>query len=283
MRAQPLQPQTEAPYVFDYVDARTFVRDYVEFLKSHREGFSFRKFTKEIGIASPGHIHLVISGRLSLTEKIADKLARGFELSKVDAKAFLDLVLLDQVADGNAKENLKHKILNERMRRKKAKLKEHQFAYLTHWYYPVIRELVGLCDFRMDLQWIASRLRGDVSHGEISKALKALFALGMIRTEGSSLVQSEPSVLTDDLTPSSDFVDEFHKAMMMKAYEAQNSVEDSLREISGMTLTLDATEFDRLKQELVDFRNQVFQRYGLVKPSHDRVYQVNVQFFPLTK
>jgi uncharacterized protein (TIGR02147 family) len=281
MRAQALQ--IEAPYVFDYVDARTFVRDYVDFLKSHREGFSFRKFTKEIGMASPGHIHLLISGRASLTAKAAEKLARGFELSKVDAKAFLDLVMLDQTTDANVKENLRDKILSEKMRRKKAKLKEHQFAYLTHWYYPVIRELVGLADFKLDLPWIASRLRGDVPTQEISKALKTLFALGMIRTEGSALVQSEPTVLTEDLTPTSDLVDQFHKAMMMKAHEAQSSVEDCLREISGMTLTLDAKEFNRLKQELVEFRNQVFQRYGLVKPSHDRVYQVNLQFFPLTK
>ncbi len=273
----------EAPHVFDYLDARAYVRDCIAYLKLTKQGFSFRRFTKEIGMASPGHIHLMLSGKQSLTEVAAEKLARGFELNKAETKRLIELVMVERVSEESAKENLKQKIVNDQMRKRKAKLAEHQFAYCTNWYYPVIREMVGLSDFRLDLAWIADRLSGKVSTSEVSKAIKTLLALGMIRTEGSALVQSESMVSTDDVTPRSDLLSQFHKAMMQKAQEAQDAVVDSMREISGMTLTIDAAEFEKLKCELVEFRNQVFQKYGLVKPTHDRVCQVNIQFFPLTK
>lgn len=281
MRAERLE--CLMPQVGDYLDARCYVRDFINYLKATEPGFSFRKFTKRIGMASPGHIHMMISGRQALTERAAQKLARGFDLNKIETRRFMELILLEQVSDLNAKESLRQKILSERMRAKRTTLAVHQFAYCANWYYPVIRELVGLSDFRLDLAWIANRLSGEVSQAEVSKALQTLLALGLIRSEGDSLVQSEPSVTTDDQTPSSLMLSEFHKAMLRKAQEAQDLVAHTLREISGMTLTLDESDFESLRSELMEFRNQVFQKYGLAKPSHDRVYQVNLQFFPLTK
>jgi len=282
MKALKLSP-IAAPSVFDYVDARIFVRDCTEHLKATDPDFSFRKFTKEIGMASPGHIHLMISGRTALTERSAIKLAQGFELNKVETKAFLDLVLLESVSDDQSREELKQKIINDRMNRKKTKLKKHQFAYFSHWYYPAIRELVGLADFKMDLSWIASRLRGQVSTSEVSQALKTLFALGLIRSEGAGVVQSEPSVSTDDVTAHSDLIAEFHKAMMEQAQESQSSVSESLREISGMTITIGSSEIEKLKQDVLEFQRAVFQKYGQAKPHHDQVYHMNLHLFPLTK
>ncbi len=284
MRAQAVESlNLTEPSVFDFVDARSFVSARLNHLQQSQTGFSFRKFSKEIGMSSSGHIHNIVSGRIALSEKVARKLAQGFALNKVESKAFLDLVLLETLSDGSVKEGLKHRILDERLHRKKTKLKEQQYSYFTNWYYPVIREMVGLSDFKMDPQWIASRLAGKVTALEVAQALKTLFSLGLIRSEGSHVVQSEPTVETDDVTDISALIPEFHRAMMKKAQEAQDLVAVSLREITGMTITLGDDELDQLKQEVTEFRRRVFQKYGQVKPSHNRVYQINLQMFPLTK
>ncbi len=277
-----VQNLAKVPSIFDYVDARGFIRDRLDYLKATQKDFSFRKFNREIGVSAPGHIHMMLSGRIALTEKLAAKLVQGFALDKVEAKAFLDLVLLESLEEGDVKANLRSKILEERLRRKKTKLKEHQFAYFTHWFYPVIRELVGLSDFQMDPKWISRRLGGKVSPAEAAQALKTLFALGMIRSEGAAVVQSESSLETEDLIPSSDMVSQFLLAMMEKAQEAQRGVDTSLREISSVTLTVGSAEFEQIKRELIEFRHSLFQRFGQVKPSHEQVYQVNLQLFPLT-
>jgi uncharacterized protein (TIGR02147 family) len=147
----------------------------------------------------------------------------------------------------------------------------------------VIREMVGLADFRFDPQWIASRLSGEVTVAEVARALKTLFSLGLIRSEGSNVVQSEPTVETEDVTDVSALIPQFHRTMMNKAQEAQDLVAASLREITGMTITLGDDDLDQLKQEVMEFRRSVFKKYGQVKPSHNRVYQINLQMFPLTK
>jgi uncharacterized protein (TIGR02147 family) len=271
-----------APSVFDFVDARAFIREHLNYLKTSQRGFSFRKFNREIGVSAPGHIHMMLSGKIALTENLAQKLARGFALDKIEFKAFMDLALLESLDEGEVKDDLKSRVLDDRIRRKKTKLKEHQFAYFSRWYYPVIRELVGLADFRLDTKWIARRLGGKVSEKEVAQALQALFALGMIRSEGSLVVQSESVVETEDLIPSSELVSEFLVAMMDQAQQAQRGVATSLREMSGVTLTVDSEDFEQIKRELTEFRHSLFRRFGQVKPSHDQVYQVNLQLFPLT-
>jgi uncharacterized protein (TIGR02147 family) len=271
------------PSVFDFVDARSFVISRISYLQQSQLGFSLRKFSKEIGMSGSGHIHNVMSGRILLSEKVAQKLSQGFALSKVEAKAFFNLVLLDSLPVGSVKDDLKQKILDERLQRKKTKLKEEQYAYFTHWFYPVIREMVGLADFKMDPQWIASRLAGQVTALEVAQALKTLFSLGLIRSEGSAVVQSEPVVETEDVTDVSALIPQFHRTMMNKAQEAQDLVAASLREITGMTITLGDEDLDQLKQEVIEFRRSVFKKYGQAKPTHNRVYQINLQMFPLTK
>jgi len=274
---------SESPTVFDYVDYRAFVRDRIDWLKQLDSTFSFRKFSKKIGFASHGHIHLILSGRAELAEKSALKLAQGFDLNKLETKAFLELVRLEKISDDSAKNQMRQKLIADRMRRKKKKLEEHQFDYFSNWYYPVIREIVGLSEFKLDTRWIADKLMGRVTPAEVSQALKTLLALQMIRSEGNHLVQSEPTVQTNDINPYSELLNGFHRAMMAQAAEAQEIVPDSLREISGMTLTVDPDDFAQLKSELLAFRDAIFQRYGQVKSNHTSVCQVNFQLFPLTK
>lgn len=271
------------PSIFEFVDARSFISSRLDYLKRAQTGFSLRKFSKEIGISSSGHIHNIVSGRISLSEKIARKLAQGFALSKLESKAFLDLVLLDNLPSGAVKDDLKQKILDERLHRKKAKLKESQYAYFTNWYYPVIREMVGLADFKLDPQWIASRLCGNVSTFEVRQALKILFSLGLIRSEGPAVVQSEPAVETEEVTDVSALIPQFHRTMMNKAQESLDHVSESLRDISAMTVTVGDEDLDQLKREVMEFRRNVFQKYGQARPTHKRIYQINLQMFPLTK
>lgn len=271
------------PNIFDYVDYRVFVKDMIEFAKREDSDFSFRKFAKKCGLASAGHIYLIISGKTGVSEKTAQKLAKGFDLSKVQAKAFIDLAVLAQTESEEEREHLKSRMLNERAQQQRTHLQAEQLAYYSHWYYPAIREMVALADFKFDTKWIAEKLLGKVTPQQVAQALKDLFALGLIRSSGAEVVQTQASLTTGDRAPNAELISSFHSAMMDQAKLAQAHVESEMREISSLTITLEHSQLQALKEEIIQFRKGLFRKYGEAKPSHDSVYQINLQLFPLTK
>lgn len=74
----------------------------------------------------------------------------------------------------------------------------------------------------------------------------------------------------------------FHLEMLERAAASIDAVEPERRDISAMTVCVRADSVAELKQKLRDFREQFI---GLCdsQDAPDQVYQVNIQFFPLSK
>ncbi len=268
--------------VFEFEDFREFMKVRVQELADAPEQISLRSLCKKAGFASPGLYHYVVQGKRPLRFEAAKKFAKGMGLSKSETEFFLILVEYQQAEDGDQKLRLHQRLLGFKSFREAHPLSQAQFEYYTRWYYPVIREMVGLKNFKESAAWIASRLRPAIHPEDVTRALERLQILGLLgRNDKGRLVQTNPRVATTNLV-TSHLVAQFHREMLKIAQESLKSFTSDEREISGITLALDQTRQAQLKEKLRGFLAEVFSEFGEPTDLDEQVFQLNLQFFPLS-
>ncbi|PIR22225.1 MAG: hypothetical protein COV44_09005 [Deltaproteobacteria bacterium CG11_big_fil_rev_8_21_14_0_20_45_16] len=261
---------------------RDFLRSFVEYLRATSNEFSFRKFSKLAGFSSSATLKLLIDNKTNLSDKGVQKVAKGLGLKIWERDCFFHLVKLNQSKSLEERQEHYEALLKQKRYSRHYPLARAQYSYYARWYYPVIRELIGLENFREDSGWIAKQLSPPITAPQVSEAINHLLELGLIIREKGRLLQARTSMTTGNEVSSTALM-AFHKVMMAKAIEAQIEVSPEFREISSLTITLPQDQVSKLKEMIIKFRREIFDRFGEAGVKDDAVYQINFQMYPLTK
>lgn len=156
-----------------------------------------------------------------------------------------------------------------------------QFSAISEWYYIALKQLISTDSFVEDENWIHKRLRKKVSVGQIKKALKDLEDLEIIRRDETNRLRViKPGLITSNDIPSS-AIKKHHYGMMELAQEALMEQEVDQRQINSTTMRIRKDNLPEAKKFIFDFLKEFSSRFSELE-SED-VYQMNVQFFELTK
>lgn len=268
--------------MFDYLDYRVFLREHYAASKKLYDYYSFRYFSRKAGLSSTNFLKLVMDGKRNLGPSTVAKFAKALKLDDGEAMFFADLVAFstaETVAERNAA--FERVTANRRFRRAK-RLEGPLFKYLTRWYYPVVRELAGREDFRDDPAWIAKQLLPSITVQQARAALKALRTLGLlVENEEGRLVRGETTLATSHEVRSL-VIPAYHRQMIERAAAAVDDVPPEERDISAVTVCIKSTSLPQLKERLRRFR-EVMLDVGDDEEQPDRVYQLCMQFFPLSR
>lgn len=268
--------------IFSYLDYRLFLKDRFADLKSSRRGVSHRSLSLKAGFSSPNFLKLVMDGKRNLTEASIPKVGIAFELDEKEFNFFAKLVAFNQAKSIDKKEPAYHELKKLRADLPLRRVEHSQFEYFERWYHVAIRELVGLSSFQEDPNWIRRHLQGKVSLPQIRQSIRLLERLGFVRRdEQGRLVSSAGSLSTGDEVASVGIY-RYHEAMLKKAQESLRATKPQHRDISSVTVSVSREKFQALKQRIQAFRKEVL---ALVQASDssDAVYQMNIQFFPLSE
>ncbi len=271
------------PHVYDYMDYRAYLKEYYTRAKHHTRHMSFRYLSRRAGFRSPNYIKLVMDGDRNLSADGSVKIADALDLNREDRAFFLNLVAFNQSDDHDERNALFAKLSSHKQFRKARRIDQAMFEYLSHWYYPAIREMIARHDFVDDPAWIARQLHPNITTQQAARALDLLLDLGLISREESTgrYARQEPHLTTGHEVTSL-AVGNYHRQMTSLAMEAMQSVRAVERYMSAMTMCVDEQHFDALRQKILEFREEML---AVCEQSDepDRVYQFNLQFFPLTR
>jgi len=95
---------SRAPQPIDYLDARKFLEDYMEFRKATERSFSYAKWARELGFSSRSFLRLILVGKRSFTESSIYRIADGLKLKAKEHEYFTLLVKLNQAKVGKERE-----------------------------------------------------------------------------------------------------------------------------------------------------------------------------------
>jgi uncharacterized protein (TIGR02147 family) len=269
------------PNIFEYTNFREYLKDKFEELKRENPKFSHRHLAKKLDLATPNLIWLVIQGKRNLTQPVRRKLSKVLGHSKKEALYFYTLVDFLQARTHEEKEEFFSEIIKKRRSLKVARIEERQYEYYGKWYNPVVRELVTNPKFNGNYEILGRRVSPPITEAQARRSVELLENLGLIKKKGKKYIQTDPLVSTGPEVNSLAVVN-FHKKTCQLAEESFDRHSLKERTITSCTVNISQENFNDLKGEIADLRKKIL---SLAKNSSSdtRVYQVNLQLFPLSK
>lgn len=273
--------------VTDYLEPQPYLLAIYQKAKLKIPSYSYLKFAEDLGFAQTNVMRLVIANERALTPKAGRRIGKALGLKGAHYKYWVKLVTYSYERVPNLRENLLKELVSLKSVAKPKELSPKEAAYFEHWYNPVIREMTGLPDFRGDPVWIQERLSFPLRLDEIRKSLDILENLGLIRFDKAS----NQYVKTDNVQTGND-IDSmalvlFHQSMIDVGKESITRVEENLREIQSVTISIPTSAVEQIKAKIALLVQEVLAAESNVAASLDpsksnEVFQLNVQLFPFT-
>ena len=269
------------PNIFEFLDYRAYLQAYYDAAKENLPAFSYRYFARRAGLSSPSFLRHVMRGERNIGNT-AENFARALELNEEETRFFTLLVEFDQAESEREANQAYEKLAASRRFRSARRIDHAMFDYLSHWYYPVIREMVAREDFREDAAWIASQLMPSIEPEQAEEALDVLLELGLlVRDEDGGLHRGESSVTTGHEVRSLAIAN-YHRQMLGRAGESIELIPREYRDLGAMTVCISPATIRELKKRVHEFRELLFEICERDE-SQEVVFQINTQLFPLSK
>jgi len=267
--------------IFSYIDYRAFLRDYYDEHKRTTRFFSYRYFSQKAGINSPNFLKLVIESKRNLTNPTIEKFTGALKLTEKEARFFRHLVLFNQATALPEKQEHYSVLLSMMHTIKEQRLTADQQEYYNNWYVPVIRELICLRDFKGDFNELAAAVSPPISARDARFAVKLLLRLGLIKKRVDGTFEQTSSAIISNSEVSRMAIRSFNHEMLRKAETALENISPDERNIFGVTIGVSKECYDVLVVEMSAFRERILSIVNRDTNS-SRVYQINVQLFPLS-
>ncbi len=271
------------PDLFQTIDYRSWLRGWFDAQKAADHRYSHRVFARSAGIRSPSLLNEVIKGNRNLSQRTTEGFIRALGLSQEEARFFEALVHLDQAETVAAKNDAWERVNASRRFRRARPLDGSMMRYLSNWYIPATRELAHRADFRDDPAWLSRQLVPTITQSQARDALGTLKALGMLAADATGALQpAEVSVVTPHEVAGL-AAHNYHREMIARAGDAIEGIDPEERHLCAVTVGIPAALVPRLKEELNAFQERLLNLCDDQAAATERVYQVNLQLFPLTR
>jgi uncharacterized protein (TIGR02147 family) len=267
--------------IFEYTDFRDYLKAFLADAKLGNPVFSHRFLAQKLGLSTPNLILLIVKGQRNLTSTVRFKLSDFMKHTRKEALYFEHMVAFAQAKTHEERNAQYASMLNLKRAINVAPLEMQQYEYYSNWYNPIIRELVVAPDFSGDFKTLAKTVSPPITPDQVRRSVELLLELGLIRKNGKRYKQSDPLVSTGPVADSI-AVANFHRKTAFLAAESFDRHTRQERTITSCTITLSEEHFKFLKQDMADLRKRALE-LAEEPITGNKVYQVNMQLFPVSK
>jgi uncharacterized protein (TIGR02147 family) len=223
----------------------------------------------------------VLQGHLHISNDRIEKFNRICSFNDKEAAYFEALVHFNK-----AKTEKESKLFFEKMlsinKAKSEKLGESQYEFFQKWYYSAVWALIDGHPFKGDPKDLALQLAPQITPKEAKQALKLLEDLKLVEQDESGTYRTLGLNLTTGKEWRSVAITQYQREMIRMAEESLERFRKEERDISTLTLNIPESAIPEIRELASEFRESVkklVNSYG----NTDRVYQMNLQLFPLTR
>lgn len=274
----------EKPNLFGYDNYRSYLKDWYDWMKESKPAFSYRAFANWAGFKAPNQLLLVIKNQRNIALSSLGKYFDALKLKDSEKKYFELLVKFNQAKDMVAKSQY-FKELSVFWLKKGTLLEGQQFKYLTNWYYPAVREMVNLSDFKETGQWIADKLGGMITPAQARKAVEVLLELGLLKRDANRKLLQASNYVTTGNEVESVTAYLYHQQMIAAALQSLKEIAYLKRNITALTFTIAKDDYDMVVSEINDARKKIISslQNRKVQNRDTELYQLNFHLFPINK
>jgi uncharacterized protein (TIGR02147 family) len=265
--------------IFDYVDYRLYLRDYFEERKSSDRRYSYRELAEAMQIDT-SNVHKILNGKAHLPARCHSYAIAYFRFVGRSAEYFILLVTYAR----ERRNSIRNEILEKAMALREIACRQidesHLEQYFRDWWVVAVRSLLEVVDGRAVAGELSKRLVPHVNEWDVSKALEVLLALGMVRKASSGRLLPTAAHVTASGEIKTRAVRHYQEDILALASESVKRFEPHERDISTITMSVDAGAVARIRDVLKECRRQIQIEVDEAKRP-DRVMQLCMAYFPL--
>lgn len=279
------------PILSDYMNYRQFLADFYRFKrkasKNSLRAYNYAVFSAAANIKSPNYLKMIIEGKRNLSDDMIGKFGKALSFMKDQTDEFRLLVHFTQATDP-AERNMYLKKLSEHRvgsKLKSGEIDRKTWEKVPNWVTWIIHAMVDQEGVSFDTAALKSLLRDKAREDEIENALNTLLSTGELRRDektgelrkGRSLIESPEEVPVA-------LVRKLQSQLMYLGLESLYQDQPTEREFGTLTLSLTKAEFEEIKFKLRQMRKALHKDNSIarMKEKGERVYQLNIQLFPVT-
>lgn len=266
--------------IYNYLDYKKYLRDFFDFQRSHETFFSFRYVESKVGIDA-SNIVKILNSKRELSKAGIPKFIQYLKLDKKEGEYFRNLVFFSKAkTDTECKRYFKKLLTIKDM--DVTQVRSDRYEFYLKWYYTAIASVLFYYPFYGDdYEGLAKEVKPNITAEEAKESIALLKRLEFIEKDNDGrYVHNDTTLSTGDKWYSFAIHSFQHETLKL----AQKSLEEdkkAVRDFSTVTLTLSKEEFIQIKELTAEYRKAVLKTLDDCK-NPDRVYQLNIQFFPLT-
>lgn len=306
----PVKPEKRAfaPVLGQYTDFRQYLQDVYEFRRKTEStglrAYSYSAFSAAADIKSPNYLKLIIEGRRNLSDDMIARFARALRLQKAEAEEFRALVHYGQATEPIQRNRHLKELGDIRARRAFAsgELSQQAWEKVPSWMGWVLYAMTDQMGVSFDPDELYRLMRAKTSPEDLRSELKRLLSNGDLKEQPVAEGSLDTLALGDGLTgglkeivkgrdliesPQELPVEMIRKLQAELIYLGIESLfRDSPkeREFGAMTIAMTQQEFEQVRFELRQMRKRIQKDLMVKRQSSkgERVYQMNIQLFPVT-
>ena len=272
------------PNIYQYTDYRRYLEDW---FVENSDRTSRRAFAARVH-CSPSMVVGVLKGRNNLDPARAEHWAkRGLKLDADGTRYLVALVGFAHAEGHIARQAAWERIRTTRRFREAQRVTGDMYQLFARWVTAATLELARTVDFRDDPDWIVGRLWPRIQRAEVEEALDVLERLGCLqrRADGTRYAPAQTVVTEHEVDPGvvNLALVGLHKDSMARAALALEQLPYTERHFATLALPVDAKRQAEIKRAIERFQEEVIQICGEGDAPNDRVVQLCVQLFPMTR
>ncbi len=278
------------PQVSDYLDYRQYLQDFYLYKRSQTQNqlrpYTYSVFAASADIKSPNYLKMIIEGKRNLSEDMIMKFAKALSLNKARSNEFKLLVLFNQATDPSER-NLFLKQLSEvrvEGKIKSGEIDQKSWDKLPSWVAWVVYAMIDQQGVTFKTEELKTLLRGKARGDEIEQAIHSLMTSGEVtKDENGKLVKARQLTDNSDEIPVA-LIRKLQAQLMLLGLESIYEDNPTEREFGTLTMALTKSEFEEIRFKLRQMRKQLNKDNTIhrMTTSGERVYQLNLQLFPVT-
>lgn len=269
--------------IYSYLDCRAYLREYYQERSLREKHFSHRYICTKLGQGqgSRSYFNNILAGRVRISPNLATRLIALLGLGQEESAYFRILVLFTQSVSVEEKD-IHFEQLIRANKTSKPTINPNTFTYFRKWYNIVIRELLDFFPFRDNYAALAAKVSPRITEAQAKEAIAFLESAGLIHRNPQGLYKSVAKSITTGAQSESYLINAYQMACMDLAKKSMTQNADRPQNFSTLTMSMSDEAYRQIEKKLQKFRaDLVFLVEKDARPS-DRVYQFNLQFFPVT-
>lgn len=280
-----------SPILSDYMNYRQYLGDFYQYKRKASKGslraYNYAVFSAAANIKSPNYLKMIIEGKRNLSDDMISKFGKALGFLKEQTEEFRLLVQFTQATDPADRNMFLKKLSEHRVagKLKSGEIDRKTWEKVPNWVTWIIYAMVDQDGVAFDTAGLKKLLRGKASEDEIESALNTLLATGELRRdEATGELRKNRSLIESPEEIPVALVRKLQSQLMYLGLESLYQDQPMDREFGTLTLSLTKSEFEEIKFKLRQMRKALHKDNSIarMKSKGERVYQLNLQLFPVT-